>query len=460
MLGIARFSILLAGLSVAPAFAASPSLEGVWQSQGYGNVYQICGAKLSGFEVTAETCVRGFTAKRLTVEIPGREASFKIRQGGTFVISAGIDDAHKLLKSPDGFYSIRIERLTRLPSLCDAPMANTPLGNFDLFARTFAEHYIGLDVRNVDWDKLVNENRQKVTPKTTPAELFDVFVSMLKPLGDLHTGIEAPSLKRESPDFFRPGTDRVIKGGIEYFATKGRRALFRVTDRAHLQGPVRNFCKGQIQFGRVNKTTGYLRILSFGDYAKFGKDSHALESALDRIFLDTFMTALIIDVRLSFGGDDQLGRVIESRLTNADYPAYAIQARSDPLVHDKWTIADEVLVRRSSRPGFMGPVVELIGPITMSAAENLTLALMGRTPRVTRIGENTQGVFCDVLDRHLPNGWKFGLPNAVHRTAQATAFDAVGVPPDIKVAVFADEDVAAGRDPGMAMALQILNETK
>ena len=111
MLGIARFSILLAGLFVAPAFVASPSLDGVWQSHGSGNAHQIRGAKLSGFAVTAETCVRGFTAKRLTVEIPGREASFKIWQGGTFVISAGIDDSHKLLKSPDGFYSIGIRRL-------------------------------------------------------------------------------------------------------------------------------------------------------------------------------------------------------------------------------------------------------------------------------------------------------------------------------------------------------------
>jgi hypothetical protein len=45
----------------------------------------------------------------------------------------------------------------------------------------------------------------------------------------------------------------------------------------------------------------------------------------------------------------------------------------------------------------------------MSAAETFTQALMGRTPHVLRIGENTQGVFCDVLGRHLPNGWNFGL---------------------------------------------------
>jgi C-terminal processing protease CtpA/Prc len=83
---------------------------------------------------------------------------------------------------------------------------------------------------------------------------------------------------------------------------------------------------------------------------------------------------------------------------------------------------------------------------------------MGRTPRVLRIGENTQGVFSDVLGRDLPNGWSFGLPNEVFRTAQGTTYDGSGIPPDIAVPVFSDDDVAARRDPGMAKALEILGQ--
>jgi len=37
------------------------------------------------------------------------------------------------------------------------------------------------------------------------------------------------------------------------------------------------------------------------------------------------------------------------------------------------------------------------------------MALMGRTPRVIRIGENTQGIFSTVLSRRLPNGWTIYL---------------------------------------------------
>jgi C-terminal processing protease CtpA/Prc len=99
----------------------------------------------------------------------------------------------------------------------------------------------------------------------------------------------------------------------------------------------------------------------------------------------------------------------------------------------------------------------LIGPLTISAGETFTQALMGRTPRVTRIGENTQGVFADVLGRRLPNGWRFGLPNEVFRTPAGKTFDGPGIPPDIVVPVFADDDVANGRDPAMAKALEILD---
>lgn len=455
MIRAIRLSMLLAASLVPLASVAMQSLDGVWRSQGYGYVFEIQGTTLRAFEVTTRTCVPGFTARRDTVAVSGREATFRKRDGGVYFVKAGGTDNHKLMDT-GSLPNIRIDRLPKMPDLCDQPTANTPVDNFEVFTRTFAEHYIAFGLRHLHWDKLVAANRRNVTSQTTPAQLYEVLESMIKPLGDLHTGIDAPALKRQSGEFFRPGTDRVIKGGIDKFAAKGRRALFAMTDRAYLHGPLRKFCNDQIQYGHINDTTGYLRILSFGGYSKNGDDSIALEAALDRIFSDRTLQALVIDLRLAFGGDDRLGLAIASRLATSEYLAYTIQARADPVEHDRWTPADPMLVRPSSRPGFRGPVVELIGSITMSAAETFAQALMGRTPDVTRIGENTQGVFCDVLDRRLPNGWSFALPNAVYRTEKGTAFDVYGIPPGIAAPVFADDDVASGKDPGMANALQIL----
>jgi C-terminal processing protease CtpA/Prc len=167
---------------------------------------------------------------------------------------------------------------------------------------------------------------------------------------------------------------------------------------------------------------------------------------------------MVIDVRINFGGADPYGLAIASRLATREYLAYTKEARADPVDRKKWTPGDAIVIRPSLRPGFRGPVAELMGPLTVSAGETFTQALMGRTPHVTRIGENTQGVFSDVLGRKLPNGWRFGLPNEVVRTPQGTTFDGPGIPPDIAVPVFADADVAAGRDPAMKKALEILGK--
>jgi len=205
--------------------------------------------------------------------------------------------------------------------------------------------------------------------------------------------------------------------------------------------------------------TGYLRILSFSGYAKEGGYAAglaALEAALDEIFSDSALQGLVIDVRINGGGADPYGLAIASRLATVEYLAYTKEARADPVDRNKWTPGDPSRVRPSSRPGFRGPVVELIGPLTISAGETFTQALMGRTPHVTRIGENTQGVFSDVLGRQLPNGWRFGLPNEVFRSPEGITFDGMGIPPDIAVPVFAYEDVAAEKDPAMAKALQVL----
>lgn len=453
-----RLIFILAANLAGNCFGASEALDGVWRSLGWGYVYQVRGADWQTFEVTSTTCVASTKAKRITDAARRNVVTFRIRRGDLFSIVDDGGNNHKRITTPTGLTSIAIERIGALPKACTPPTADTPLNNFDVFARTFAEQYISFDMRHVDWESVVVEQRAKVTAQTSPAELFEILSSAIKPLADIHTGIEAPKLKREFDAPMRPGSDRVVHGNIERFAKAGRKQLAAVTNRRYLHGSVTSFCRGEWQYGMTGDGIGYLRILGFGGYKRGGyeADVQALNLALDRIFGDRSLRALIIDLRLSFGGDDRLGLAIAARLTAREYMAYAIQARSDPVVPSRFTPAQPVMVRPGKYPVFTGPVVELIGPITMSAAETFTQALMGRTPHAFRMGESTQGVFCDILGRHLPNGWEFGLPNAVYRTADGLAYDIVGIPPDITVPVFEDEDIAAGRDPAMEAAIQWL----
>jgi len=456
---------VLAALGLSGSSAQKQSLDGVWRSEGYGLVYDIHGATLKSFEVTATTCVPGDTAQRDDTSVADREATFKNTDGDKLFIRSGGTADHRVLHDVGSVSDVRIDRIAKLPAACEPPTPNTPQANFEVFSRTWAENYILFDQQKADWDATVAASRAKITDKTTPSELFDILAGMIEPLHNLHSYIEAPDIKKNFRTF-RPGTDRVIKGDRRVFRTTIMPALQAVTDRAYLQTPFRKWCNDQVQYtyvqdAHVNQTTGYLRITSFSGYSKEGGFENgltALQAALDEIFSDPKLKALVIDVRINFGGDDGYGLEIASRLATADYLAYTKVARADPIDRNKWTAEDPSMVHPSTRPGFHGPVVELIGPLTISAGETFTQAMMGRSPHIVRIGENTQGVFSDVLGRRLPNGWRFGLPNEIYRTADGKIFDLVGIPPDIEVPVFADADVAAGKDPAMARALEILSQ--
>ncbi len=454
-----RFWMFLAGALVVTSSAQADSLDGFWRSQGYGYVFEIKGPDLKAFEVTATTCVPGLSATRDDIAIAGRETTFRTRNGAEFFVRAGGTGNHRIMHNEGVASDVRIDRLPRLPAVCEHPTTNTPENNFEVFARTWSENYISFDLKKSEWAKVVEANRPKVTSKTSPAELFDIFQGMIAPFNDAHTYISAPDLKRE----FRtgkPGMDRLFKNGYMEFRNKGVPALLAVTDKAYVRDQLRKWCNDQVQYGHLDGDIGYLRILSFSGYSRergFAAEMKDLEGALDAIFSDSSIRGLVIDVRINFGGSDPLGLAIASRLANTEYLAYSKVARADPVNRSKWTPADPSMIKPSSRPGFRGPIVELISPLTISAGETFTQAMMGRTPHITRIGENTQGVFSDVLGRGLPNGWRFGLPNEVFRTPEGNAFDGIGIPPDIVVPIFTEDDVAAGKDPALAKALELLS---
>lgn len=205
---------------------------------------------------------------------------------------------------------------------------------------------------------------------------------------------------------------------------------------------------------------GYLRITAYGSYASspgFDNELGALEDALDEVFAGPHkLQGLVVDVRVNFGGSDVLGVAVASRLATHDYLAFTKKARNDITDPNRFTDPQETRVRVSTRPLFHGPAVLLTGSNTVSAGETFAMALMGRKPAVKRVGENTQGVFSDVLNRKLPNGFAFGLPNEVFFTADGQVFEGPGIPPHVHVPVFSTEDLKNGRDPALEKAIEIL----
>src|SRR5579862_7068558 len=77
---------VLAVLGLSGSSAQKQSLDGVWRSEGYGMAFDIHGATLKSFEVTATTCVPSDAAQREDSSRAGREATFKTTDGDEFFI--------------------------------------------------------------------------------------------------------------------------------------------------------------------------------------------------------------------------------------------------------------------------------------------------------------------------------------------------------------------------------------
>lgn len=442
-------SLVLLPLVKAPAVTAAQSLDGYWLSDGYGLLAEVKGGEIKLFEITSLSCMRGDTFKLQAEPADPRGMRF-VNDDDVLFLTPGPSPNTEWFHYLGAASKVLFRRSTSRPEVCGHETANDPVTNFEVFAATFAAHHGFLKHRGADWDAVTRTYRAKVTGETKPEELFDIFKAMIEPLHDAHTFIAARSIKKGFGGK-RPGT--LALTGDE------KKRTIEILESRYLEGKLRVFCNGHLRYARLKGGAGYLRIDAFDGYAKGGFDAGAgaLEAALDEIMRDVQgLRGLVIDVRINGGGADPYGVQIAGRLTDKAYVAFVKRARNDAQNPESWTVRQPATVRPSERPRFLKRVVELIGPDTVSAGETFTMALMGRQPHITRIGENTQGVYSDVLVRQLPNGWRFGLPNEVFLTEQGKHFEATGVPPEIRIPVFPKADLEAGRDSALEKALEIL----
>jgi hypothetical protein len=450
------FSVLILGAYMTfPSPARAGELDGVWRSDGYGFLLEIDGKRLRLFETTAVSCIPSMTALLVDSTAPRAEAAFKIENAPvTFYVTAGPTPDVKCIGAPFAASTMLCRRLDRRPEILNRKAENTPVANFDVFWATYAENYPFFVLHGTDWTAVREKYRPRVTATTTPEQLFDILREMIEPFHDAHTFLNAPLIKK------RYGGTRPNPHPL------GIKDQARATEiiKKHIQGELRSGCNNQLAFGELTDSVGYLRIKAFAGYGgggDFDKGAEALETALDKALADAAKwRGLVIDVRQNGGGSDVYGVMVASRLTSREYLAFAKKARNDPNDTSKFTPLQPMQARVGRKPRFEGKVVLLTGPNSVSAAETFTMALMGRTPAVTRIGEHTQGVFSDVLGRRLPNGWRFGLPNEIFVSENGQAFDGPGIPPDIAVPVFSKEDLEKGRDGALEKALEVLAKEK
>lgn len=428
--------------------AQAQTLDGWWISDGGGMLFDVRGEAVRAFEITSLSCIPAWQITGSTNPAGGVVFT---QNNGMRRLSLDATPNTARLQSDCSSADILMGKLQQPPKSYQEPSENTPEANYAVFWQTFAENYPFFELHHVDWAEVDRQFRPKVTGQTLPGELFHILRRMIEPLQDAHTSLTAPDLKQQfrgsRPDPNPLRYDDWVQSAI-IIASK------------YVRGDMQYFCNNQISFGMLDGSIGYLKIWSFAKYADgpdYATQLKSLETALDAIFHDSGkLQGLVIDVRLNTGGYDGLGLSIASRLATRDYLAYSVKVRDNASGPLHFTQPQAVIVHASTRPGFHGNVVVLIGHNCVSAGETFAMALLGRKPLVHRIGESTQGVFSDVLTRQLPNGWHFGLPNQIYLTEDGKAFDGSGVPPTISVPVFPREDLQNKHDTALEKALQVL----
>lgn len=165
--------------------------------------------------------------------------------------------------------------------------------------------------------------------------------------------------------------------------------------------------------------------------------------------------AWILDLRGNPGGTDLLGQALVARLMEEGHTYNALSSR----VRGGWS-APSPTIYADSRPesAFLGKLVCLIDAGTFSAADNVAACLDDLHPDVTFVGETTGA------GTGAPR--TFTLPRTRTRVTFSTMrvyspnenlIEGIGVSPDRKV-IRTRDDVLAGRDSAMEVALELLEE--
>ena len=324
-----------------------------------------------------------------------------------------------------------------------------PEKNFEELWNTFHQRYAFFDLKGVDWKAQYEIYRPKVTKDTSDAELFKIMCEMLGPLKDGHINLKAKSLNKkafnpeETPRFFKEFDSRKLE--------KQYGELIKKTLRAKGFGEQAE-ATDLLAYSR-SKDFGYLLITEF-EGVKAKKLKAGLDKALGSM---NGIKGLIVDIRLNPGGTDQCVYQIMSRFVDKKRVGHHRKTKQGPGEDDFSEVKTRhMLPATKAGPNgtFTGPIALLTHDASFSGADVFAM-LMADLPHVTIIGEPTNGIFSNMLERKLPNGWKCTLSHQVYYSADMICYEGKGIPVDIEVKNMRS-DLQNGVDPLIHKALEVL----
>lgn len=296
--------------------------------------------------------------------------------------------------------------------------------------RAIDEEYSYRDLRGIDWPGLFVQYGPALTQAKTAAQFAQVAVTLLSQAKDLHITVTVGN--QTFPTFIPPANSNI--------------------NPAFLPRIVPNFSQRSsvVYGGRFPDGISYVLI------ATWNQDSAA---ALDAVYPILWEAAsgsgLIIDVRPNGGGNEVLAQQVAGCFVEESHVYARDLLRSMQFAGGFTPPVDKILSPNEQRPRYRGPIVVLMGQVNVSSCERFLL-MMKQVPVCTLVGERSYGASGNPLPHDLGNGVTVMLPSWKALRPDGTAFEGVGLEPDVEVRA-TKEQLAAG-DPVLDAALAWLRQ--
>ena len=416
------------------------TINGIWESIGSGWVLQIQDStQYTLYDVTDISC------------LPNRQASLE-------EIRSSLSLQKDTLSLQKGVMTYQFTRATEVPIHCTTPLSTTQkqdvLYNFEVFAQTVKEHYVFMELNQIDWPALYQQQKEKILNNPTDPQLYKTIDETLELLGDNHAYLEATDAVYEALEALEQEQEEIPteEALVEY----GDFQIANMIADAYL---TEDMTKDSwlIKWGTMDDNIGYIQLKAMWLYATLDipqalidevgyvdayvttfhtmnegtyiqKEVAGIAKTMDQVMNDLQNTqAMIIDVRFNGGGQDAVSFEILKRFN--DQRRQIVKTK---LKHNNGFSPELPLFMDTSPTAYKKPVYVLTSQQTGSAAEAFAISSMS-IPYHKRIGAHTQGALSTALEKTLPNGWSFSISNEIYMDVHGNSYENIGVPVDYKL---------------------------
>lgn len=390
---------------------------------------------------------------------------------------------------------------------------NAPLKTFEAIIKKMQENYFDQSYNGLDWPKLTEETRKKITDETDSVLAYNEIKVLLKKLGHSHLEFNPPfsKSKTEIPNDFKPiGKAKDLPFSFEILDGQFLITKVNETSEAFTAGLRPGFIVQEINdhkmsdlllnlklhtqlyfslFRNPNNTFKFsgidhqnntfevkFKLASYtGEYTSFGNiqsypsefESSILKENIGYIRFNIFLfdpvkkaveaiktmkdcKGIIIDLRNNPGGIGNLSCAIAKEFCDTNY-----------LLGTQRTTANNGISElrfsvQAQKSPYKGKVVILINNNSASTSEVLAIGMQENKSAIV-IGTQSPGLALPSLILQLDDGSTFQYPIADFKTPLGQSLESIGVKPDFEVKL-SPEKLAAGEDSLISKAIKIILE--